>query len=346
MPEREYNRFFDWRHFVEKSAPVEDIEQTVIRESIPAFPFFFMLTASAVIATLGLLANSAAVIIGAMIIAPLMGPIIGLSYGLVAGKGALIIRALFTVITGTISTICVAILITEMIGWKLAGSEIVSRMRPTLLDLGVALAAGAAAAFAYTRPGISSALAGIAIAVALVPPLCTVGIAVSLGQDMNVEVGIAVDYFSARGPMLLYLTNIIGIIFAGSIVFFFRYHRRRMVAVLIMALALGSLVIVVPPLKISMDELLIRNQVYRNLTIITQSVLPANQRIRPTNLSVQIRKDTIYVRGDVVASQGLITQEFINKLRDRLSEKLEKPTVLEIGIIHEEVLRSTKKANS
>ncbi len=343
MLETKFRWLFHWRQFLEEPASIENVEQKVIRESTPGFPFYFMLAASAVIATLGLLANSAAVIIGAMIIAPLMGPIIGLSYGLVAGRGGLVIRALFTVLTGTALTICVAILITELIGWKLAGSEIVSRMSPTLLDMGVALAAGAAAAYAYTRPSISAALAGIAIAVALVPPLCTVGIALSLGQDMNIEVGIAFDDFSASGPMLLYLTNIVGIIFAGSIVFFCRYYHRRMFALLIVVLTLAGMVIVVPPLKDSMDELLIRNQVFRNLTIISRSIIPANQRIRLTNLSVQVRRDIIYVRGDAVAVSGLITQKFIDETCDRLSQMLGKRALLEFGVIHEEVARSMKK---
>ena len=94
----------------------------------------------------------------------------------------MIIRSTIAVFTGTLLTIGVAFIITEAIGWQLAGFEIVARMRPSLLDLGIALAAGAAA-FAYTHPGVSSALAGIAIAVALVPPLCTVGIAIAFGQE-------------------------------------------------------------------------------------------------------------------------------------------------------------------
>jgi len=162
----------DWRELAEKPTSVEAVENTVNRGSIPAFSFYFMLSISAVIATLGLLANSAAVVIGAMIIAPLMSPIISFSYGLVSGTCPLIIRSLSTVATGNLLTIGVAFVITELIGSQLAGSEIVARMRPTLLDLGIAFAAGAAAAFAYTRPGVSSALAGIAIAVALVPPPC------------------------------------------------------------------------------------------------------------------------------------------------------------------------------
>ncbi|MBW2431103.1 MAG: DUF389 domain-containing protein [Deltaproteobacteria bacterium] len=337
--------FGDWRHHVEKPVSAEEVEPAVERGSIPAYAFYFMLTLSALIATFGLLANSAAVIIGAMIIAPLMSPIISLSYGIVAGRGALSMRSLLTVVTGTLLTIGVAFAFTEAIGWKLAGSEIVARMRPSLLDLGVAVAAGAAAAFAYTRPGVSSALAGIAIAVALVPPLCTVGIIMALGQEANAEVGLALDRFSARGPFLLYLTNIIGIVFAGSLVFFWRYYRRRLRAMLALALTIASLVIVVPPLGIGMDNLLIRNQVHRSLTVESRELLLAEHDFRFTNLSVRIRQGTVFVRGDIVASPGLFTQKLINALREKLSERVTMPVILEFGIIPETILRSTEEAN-
>jgi len=335
---------FDWHELAEKPTSVEAVENTANRGSIPAFSFYFMLAISAVIATLGLLANSAAVVIGAMIIAPLMSPIIAFSYGLVSGTGPLIIRSLLTVVTGTMLTIGVAFVITELIGWQLAGSEIVARMRPTLLDLGIAIAAGAAAAFAYTRPGVSSALAGIAIAVALVPPLCTVGIAMAFGQDVIAEVGLAFDSFSPRGPFLLYLTNFIGIVFASGVVFFCQYYRRRLLAALTLSLTLGSLLIVVPPLGISMDNLLIRNQVYRNLNVISRSVLPAEFSFQMTNLSVRIGPDVISVRGDIVAPPGtppgLITRSNVNAIRDQLSDVVQQPVDLEFGIVHETILRS------
>lgn len=334
----------DWRQLVEKPTSAKEVEQAVEKGSIPAFAFYFMLVMSAVIATFGLLANSAAVIIGAMIVAPLMNPIVAMSYGLVAGRGQLITRSLLVVLTGTILTITVAFLFTEAIGWKLAGTEIVSRMRPTLLDLGVALAAGAAAAFAYTRPGVSSSLAGVAIAVALVPPLCTVGIAVALGHEASVEVGLALDSFSARGPLLLYLTNIVGIVFAGSMVFFWQYYRRRVLAVVTLALIFCSLIIVVPPLGISMDNILIRNQVRRSLAAIGRSILPEDHKGRLTNLSVRIGQDATFVRADVVAPPGLLTQELIDVIRNKLSETVKMPVVFEVGIIPETILRSTEKA--
>ena len=338
--------FGDWRHLVEKPISAEEVERAVERGSIPAYAFYFMLVSSTVIATFGLLANSAAVIIGAMIVAPLMSPIISMSYGIVAGRGALTMRSLLTVVTGTLLTIGVAFVFTEVIGWKLAGSEIVARMTPSLLDLGVALAAGAAAAFAYTRPNVSSALAGIAIAVALVPPLCTVGIAMALGQEASVEAGLALDSLSVRGPFLLYMTNILGIVFAGSLVFFWRYYRRRLFAVLTLALTFGSLIIVVPPLGISLDNLLVRNQVHRSLTVESRALLPVDHNARFTNLSVRIMQSTVFVRGDIVASPGLFTQGLINVLRDKLSKMVKMPVILEFGITPETILRSTEAASS
>jgi len=331
-----------WRHLVESPVSVDDVDRVVERGSIPDFSFCFMLAASAVIATLGLLANSAAVIIGAMIVAPLMSPIISMSFGIVAGKRALATRSLLSVVTGTALTIAVAFLLTDATGWKLVGSEIIARMNPSLLDLGVALAAGAAAAFAYTRPNVSSALAGIAIAVALIPPLCTVGIILALGQDASPEAGLALDRVSARGPFLLYLTNIIGIVFAGGMVFFLQYFRRRLTAALTLMLVLSSLVIVVPPLGVSMDNLLVRNQVRRSLSVETQALLSAGQGVRFTGLNTRIVEGVVYVRGDVVAAHGLLTQALIDELRERLSDRVSMPVSLELGITPETVIHSSE----
>ncbi len=340
--------FGDWSHLLKKPVSAKDAEQAVEPGSIPDFSFHFMLASSAVLATLGLLANSAAVIIGAMIVAPLMSPIISMSYGIVAGRMALTMRSLLTIFTGTLLTIGLAFVFTELVGWKIAGSEIVARMRPSLLDLGVAVASGAAAAFAYTRPNVSSALAGIAIAVALVPPLCTVGIALALGHEVRVEVGLAEESFSALGPFLLFLTNLIGIVFAGSLVFYWQYFRRQSFAMLKMALTLGCLIIVVPPLGFTMDNLLIRNQVYRSLIIEGNALIPEEYNVRFTNLSVRIGQDKniVFVRGDLVAPPGLFTQQLINALHNKLSERVTMPVKLEFGIIHETTLRNGKGADS
>lgn len=347
MNNSHFQQIFNWKHLVENPSSIADVEEIVKRGSVPDFPYFFMLAISAVVATLGLLANSAAVIIGAMIIAPLMTPIVSTSYWLIARKGILILRSLLTVILGSLLTVIIAYLFTEAIGWKLVGTEIVSRLKPSLLDLGIALAAGAAGAFAYTRQGISSTLAGIAIAVALVPPLCTVGVVLAEGQDLSPEVGLALDVYNAKGPLLLYLTNFIGIVFAASLVFFWQYYRRNLLSVLTLVLILGCLLFLLRPLGLSMKNLLIRNQIRRNITLIAHSHLPKDYTsIRITNLSVRIGREVIYVRADIVAPSGLITQQFIDEARDDLSEMIGKPVVAELGVIIESVIRSIKEDTS
>ena len=332
--------FGDWHHLVEEPVLISDVKETVEQRSVPSFGFFFMLAASGVIATFGLLSNSAAVIIGAMIVAPLMNPIISLAFGSIELNRVLIFRSLLTIVVGTIVIITMAFLVSELIGWKLAGSELIARMSPSLLDLGIAVAAGAAAAFAYTRPGVSSALAGIAIAVALVPPLCTVGVALSLGHKSGTDIGFAMGTVSARGPFLLYLTNIFGIVLSASLIFFLQYFRRHASAFVAVVLIGSCLLLVIPPLGVSMDNLLVRNLVHRSLTVKTQELVLADRDVRFSNLSIRLKEGVAFVRADLVASPGVLSQVVVDSIRDNISELIEMPVVLEFSIIHETIVRS------
>jgi uncharacterized hydrophobic protein (TIGR00271 family) len=332
--------FGDWRHLVEEPVLVGVVKKAVEKGSVPSFGFFFMLAASGVIATFGLLSNSAAVIIGAMIVAPLMNPIISLAFGGVEVNRVLICRSILTIVIGTIVIITMAFLVSELIGWRLAGSELMARMRPSLLDLGIAVAAGAAAAFAYTRPGVSSALAGIAIAVALVPPLCTVGIALSLGHKAVTDIGFAMGTVSARGPFLLYLTNIFGIVLSASLIFFLQYFRRHASAFVALALIGSCLLLVIPPLGISMDNLLVRNLVHRSLTVTTQELVLADRDVRFSNLSIRLKQGVAFVRADLMAARGVLTQGVVDSIRDKISKLIEMPVVLEFSIIPETIVRS------
>ena len=322
----------------ESANSVEDVGSQVEAGASPSLSFIFMSICSTILATLGLLANSAAVIIGAMIVAPLMAPILSMSFGIVAGNWRLALRSLLTVVIGTLLTLALSYAITELIGWRIGGSEIAARTKPTLLDLGVAVAAGAAAAFAFTRPNVSSALAGIAIAVALVPPLCTAGIAISLGKDARTETGVTLDILDPSGPFLLFLTNIVGIFLAAGIVFFVQYYRRRVLAIISLALVCVGLFVLVPPLGLSMEHLLIRNQVRRTLAL--HDLLPDDARFRATNLRVTIRDGTAYVTGDIVTDQKLISQELIDRSREKLEGIIKRPVVVEYALIPEIVYRS------
>ncbi len=335
--------FGEWQHLVGKPVSVEELDEGQEWASIPAFHFYFMLTMSAAIATFGLLSNSAATIIGAMIVAPLMNPIISTAYSGVTRKRQLMFRSLFTLVTGTIWTIGLAFLFTVLIGWKAAGSEILARMSPSMLDLGVALAAGAAGAYSYTRPKISSGLAGVAIAVALVPPLCVVGIGLALGDDLARETGLASADYGADGAFLLYLTNLFGIIFAACMVFLIQYFGSEPKAAIAPVVALLGLLSVAPPLQFSLDNLMIRNAVSRNLGVVARYVLEQqDSRLEMTKLSAHITRDGVLVSADVTAPVDTITQEVVDTLRNQLSETLNRRVDLEMRVSPTKLIASSK----
>jgi uncharacterized hydrophobic protein (TIGR00271 family) len=163
---------------------------------------------SSAIATFGLLENSAAVIIGAMIVAPLLAPIQALAYGVLDGSVRKIRASCISLSAGSVLAVGVATLLAKAIGLTVLGSEVMSRTRPNLLDLGIAFAAGLVGGFARTRPAISNTVAGTAIAVALMPPLCVLGIGLAAGE-----------YRIAGGALLLFATNLCGITVASTLVF-------------------------------------------------------------------------------------------------------------------------------
>lgn len=171
--------------------------------------YYLALTVGAcAIATFGLLSNSTAVIIGAMIVAPLMLPIRCLAFSALSGDKDLFHRSLKAIAAGTVLSIALAWLLGWWIHLPSFGSEILSRSQPTLIDLGIAIAAGAISGLTKVEPRISSSLAGTAIAVALMPPLCVVGL--GLAQA---------DWVLSTGAGLLYLTNLLGITLSCMLVF-------------------------------------------------------------------------------------------------------------------------------
>ena len=190
--------------------------QVQLRDSCtPDFDFFLLVVLSAVIATLGLLTNSAAVIIGAMLVAPLMSPIIGIGLASLTGDARLFRDSSVALGRGALLAILMAVLLAwgnrylPFVTLQELPSEVLSRTRPSPIDLTIALAGGMAAAFALAMPSISAALPGVAIATALMPPLCTVGIGIAMGR-----------WDVAGGALLLFLTNAVTIAFAGMLVFF------------------------------------------------------------------------------------------------------------------------------
>lgn len=190
----------------DKSEAVERL----IKGSTPSQDFFFMIILSILTATFGLLLNSAAIIIGSMLIAPMLYPILSLSLGIIMSDSKLITRALYTTLKAFAFGIGAAFVATLLFNSQLneVTPEILSRTQPTLPYLIVAIIAGFAGSFALVKPKLNETLPGIAISVALIPPIAVTGIGIA-----------KLSWTVINGSFLLFLVNTTGIIFASLITF-------------------------------------------------------------------------------------------------------------------------------
>lgn len=215
------------------------VRETIRNGSALNVPYIAMNTLATIIACYGLLANSPAVVIGAMIVAMLLGPISGVGLSLVDSDMALLRRALLTLSSGAIGVLVAAFILGLVHRDVPITNEIMARTAPNLFDLMVALAGGAAGAYATVSPRLSVAFVGVAIATALVPPLASASILLARGE-----------YQLGANALLLAVTNMVAIQFASSTVFWlagfrritrirgvglFTFMRREMISIVVLA---------------------------------------------------------------------------------------------------------------
>lgn len=188
-----------------------------ISASLIDLNYWLQILFAAGIATLGLALNSPAVIIGAMLISPLMGPILSAGLALATGNVILGIRSLIKLSLSCLLAISFAIFLVAALPFKEITNEIAARTQPNTLDLLVALFSGAIGSLATCKDtkGVATSIPGVAIAVALMPPLCVVGFGFAIAITLNFSDGIR----TARGGGLLFLTNLVAITFTAMIVF-------------------------------------------------------------------------------------------------------------------------------
>ncbi|MDJ0719781.1 MAG: TIGR00341 family protein [Prochloraceae cyanobacterium] len=317
----------DWHWLIEKPKDIATINRNLWRTSFPSFGFYFMLGLSGLIATMGLLANSVAIIIGAMIIAPLMGPIIGIAYSMVVANRRLLRRSSLTVFKGIILTVVTSWVAASILGLTNINSEILSRTNPTLLDLGIALAAGAAGAFAHSRHSIADALPGVAIAVALVPPLSVVGIGLASGQQELIV-----------GAFLLFLTNLTGIVFSGGVVFLFQSYGSIEKARQGLIISILALLLLGVPLGFSLEQLLVKERVRRSVDTLIRHRTVTFSRADIRSIKVNSGEDIIFVKIEVAAPLDSISENQVQLVRNFISRELKEPVRLKVRVIPIKVL--------
>jgi uncharacterized hydrophobic protein (TIGR00271 family) len=282
--------------------------------------YAILILVSATIATLGLLLNSPAVIIGAMLVAPFISPLIAFSASLTVGRVLTSGRALVALAFGVGASVLVAALVGWLLPTNLPTAEMLARGTPTLIDAAVAFAGGIIGAYATARKDIPAALAGVAIAAALMPPLCTVGLSLAFGETEL-----------AFGAALLFLTNIIAMVLAAMAVFVWlgmSFRRYEHIPVFKQAIALILLVLVAIPVGY---ELVTLTRQFNEDTVIRQYLRGA---LDPAELmAVEVRRgDPVRVLATVRTGQALDV-ETVRAFEESISAQLDQPIKLDLIVL-------------
>ncbi len=266
--------------------------------------FMTLLILATMIATFGLYINSASVIIGAMLLAPLMQPIVGVSMGLLRQDVSLFLDGAKTVLVGVLAVIFSAVLISWLVPLEQLTSEMNGRLSPTILDMLVAIVSGIAAAYAKSNEKIIGSLAGVAIAVALVPPLAVSGI--GLGWA---------DWNMFSSALLLFITNLVGIVLAASLTFLMLGFSPVAVAKKGLMYALVLVGIVSVPLSISFTHM--KHDIDISKQLSSFKIVINEKSIYLKNIDIQGKK----VRCEVVASD-ILTNDEKKKLKTLIAEEV------------------------
>lgn len=180
----------------------------LLEESRDRADFYVLLFLATFISTVGLLVGNSAVIIGGMLIAPMLYPILGFSMGIVTASPLAIGRSVKLLARSTVLVICLSTATAFLFGSEVVNDEIILRITPDLNLFLIAFAAGVAVSYSWVKQNLSAALPGIAVAVALLPPLSTVGIGIAL---WNKEI--------ISGSLTLFLINIIATVLGAIVIF-------------------------------------------------------------------------------------------------------------------------------
>lgn len=298
--------------------------------------FTVLLLLATVIATFGVLSDSTASVIGAMIVAPLMGPIMATAAAVVMGSAPRALRSLLLVVLGVTAVVLFSLVLTWLVpDVNISFSdnaEITSRIAPGLLALLTALASGAAGAFISSRREISDSMGGVAIAISLVPPLCVVGIALNQGE-----------WRAAMGALTLFLTNFLAILLAGGVTFLMmglgsvsvRSHERRLRRNSFILIVAATLLIAIP-LAFTSAQVIRGRQESATTGEVLATWLGGTQY---RTITVHVSEEQVAV---VVEGSGQLGS--LQALADQLAARLGRPVVVQMRAIPASVETSSSGA--
>lgn len=303
-------------------------------ERIPyLWRFAALMVLATAVASLGVMADSGAVVIGAMLIAPLMTPMLGMATALVRGWPARELEQVVIVAGGVALAIATGYVISVFVPHELTANslpgQLTSRTNPSLVDLAIAVAAGAAGGYVTMRRQAGGALPGVGIAVALVPPLGVVGICWQLGLTEQ-----------AWGAFLLFTTNLVAIVLSAGVVFALRgllpyddlaHHRGRLLGrFAVIAIILAAIAV---PLANVTGQAIARNDV---VSTVNASVKDSDLQV--LDVSTDIDPDRVTV--DVILG-GPGPEPDVDRLAGAIADRIDRPVALDLRVIPETRFQAT-----
>ncbi|WP_201026115.1 TIGR00341 family protein [Mastigocoleus testarum] len=322
-----------FRSFGLGAIPILKLRESLLQDAELNQNYLVLIVSSCLIATFGLLINSTAVIIGAMIIAPLMSPLRGLSFGTLEGDIRLLRSSFLSIAIGSLLAIFCSCLVGIILGLPQLGSEILARTQPTLIDLLIAIVAGGISGYSKIRPSIGDAIPGTAIAVALMPPLCVVGLLLSQGE-----------WDSAWGAMLLYLTNLIGINLACLSVYVLGGYARsnELGRSLSWGISFILIVMLAIPLGISFWQLISQARVNESVEkILVARSLVDRQDVEVIDLDINWRTKPPIVQLNARAIEPITPKE-VAMVEDLLEQELEQPFTVVFDVTPSRLVKSER----
>jgi uncharacterized hydrophobic protein (TIGR00271 family) len=306
-----------WRAQIARTIDHSEVLQRVEEDARWSGHYLFMILISAGIAVFGLLLSSPAVVIGAMLISPLMGPILGLGFGIALFDTQRIGSALATLLAGILLAVLFCAAITLVSPLQTVTPEIAARTRPNLFDLGVAMLSGAGGTYAMIR-GRHGAIVGVAIAVAVMPPLAAVGFGLASGNRSIV-----------LGAAFLFLTNLTAISLTAAVlarVFNFGHQLSPRHSWLQGGLIVAGLVALAVPLGLALRQIGWEGVASRNVRDALMAEFGDGARVSATDIDFD--RNPIEIDAVVFTPKDVVGAE--QHLANRLARDLGQQVVLSV----------------
>ncbi len=315
------------------------IYQEVKEGSEPGLRFYILVAVSTLIAGLGLVTNSTAVVIGAMLVAPLMTPIFGMTLALIRGNTELLGRSIRAEVVGVVASVFMGFILGSLAPIIEATPEMLSRTEPNLFDLLVAVLAGFAGSYAMVDEKISPALPGVAIATAIVPPLANSGICFSLGA-----------YAGGIGSFLLFFANFLSILLVASITFtvfglarnFGTLSKKDIIKRF--GIVVVSFFVVAVFLTHALFKIAWEKQIELKIHTLLSAEISAMPVTGMEKMMYEIHGDKLYVLANIHSST-IISPREVKRIENRMAESVGMSTELIIRSVMSRDISSAGSAN-